>query len=47
MQIVSGPPVINVTRIATISVTTTFYLVAQASQAANVTSTYIQVMRVG
>jgi hypothetical protein len=48
MQNVSGGGTcINITRIASISSTTTFYLVAQASTVANISSAYFQVMRVG
>jgi len=47
MQLASGPPTINITRIAKISITTIFYLVAQSNVAANVSSTVIQAMRVG
>jgi hypothetical protein len=47
MYVTSGGPGLNITRIASISVTTTFYLVAQSNVAASVSSTYIQAMRVG
>jgi len=43
----TGGPAITVTRFAVPVVTTTFYLVAQASATANLTNTYIQAMRVG
>jgi len=43
----SGAPVLNVTRLSNISTTTTFYLVAQASGTASVSSTIIQATRVG
>ena len=40
-------PALNITRLVNHTVTTTFYLVAQASGAANVNSTYIQATRIG
>ena len=40
-------PALNITRFVNPNVTITIYLVAQASSAANVSSTYIQATRVG
>ena len=43
----SGSPTINITRISTVVTNTTFYLVAQANGVSNLSSSVIQVVRVG